>query len=141
MVKETQNLKERLHRFSYRTPLCVEYPAHTIAAGCIYLASMLLKEGDELFRGLANDQPWDQLFCSRMEDIEGESGTPHDAEYYTSFKIRINEQALERGTDPNMDEFTREELTTQVTDWQFDGTSSPLYAVNTNQHTATYELG
>jgi CTD kinase subunit beta len=56
---------------SYKTLLCVEYPAHTIAAGCIYLASQLLKEQDPLFQALPNDKPWDQYFLSRMEDIEG----------------------------------------------------------------------
>lgn len=56
---------------SYQIPLCIEYPAHTIAAGCIYLASMLIKSTDPSFEGLAKGQPWDQLFCSRMEDIEG----------------------------------------------------------------------
>ena len=56
---------------SYKTLLCVEYPAHTIAGGCIYLASRLLKEQDDSFHGLGNDAPWDQYFLSRMEDIEG----------------------------------------------------------------------
>jgi CTD kinase subunit beta len=56
---------------SYKTLLCVEYPAHTIAAGCIYLASRLLKEQDPLFQALPDDKPWDQHFLSRMEDIEG----------------------------------------------------------------------
>lgn len=56
---------------SYQIPLCIEYPAHTIAAGCIYLASMLIKSTDPSFEGLAKGQPWDQFFCSRMEDIEG----------------------------------------------------------------------
>lgn len=56
---------------SYRTQMCMEYPAHTIAAGCVYLASMMLKQEDNSFQELSNDQPWDQLFCSRMEDIEG----------------------------------------------------------------------
>jgi CTD kinase subunit beta len=56
---------------SYRTLLCVEYPGHTIAAGCIYLASQLLKEDDESFLGLPNTEPWNHRFLSRMEDIEG----------------------------------------------------------------------
>lgn len=56
---------------SYKTLLCVEYPAHTIAAGCIYLASRLLKERDSKFNGLPENAPWDQYFLSRMEDIEG----------------------------------------------------------------------
>lgn len=60
---------------SYRTPICLEYPAHSIAAGCIYLASMLLKLEDSSFIGLSDDQPWDQLFCSRMEDMEGNNET------------------------------------------------------------------
>lgn len=51
--------------------MCVEYPAHTIAAGCVHLASMMLKQEDTSFQELSNDQPWDQFFCSRMEDIEG----------------------------------------------------------------------
>lgn len=58
---------------SYKTLLCVEYPAHTIAAGCIYLASRLLKEQDSLFQALPDDKPWDQYFLSRMEDIEGKN--------------------------------------------------------------------
>lgn len=49
----------------------MEYPAHTIAAGCVHLASMMLKQEDKSFQELSNDQPWDQFFCSRMEDIEG----------------------------------------------------------------------
>ena len=56
---------------SYRTQMCMEYPAHTIAAGCVHLASMILKQEDMSFQELSNDQPWDQFFCSRMEDIEG----------------------------------------------------------------------
>lgn len=56
---------------SFKTLLCVEYPAHTIAGGCIYLASRLLKEEDDKFQGLPENEPWDQYFLSRMEDIEG----------------------------------------------------------------------
>lgn len=56
---------------SYKTLVCIEYPAHTIAAGCIYLASRLLKDEDESFQGLSTTEPWDQHFLSRMEDIEG----------------------------------------------------------------------
>lgn len=61
----------RLAVDSYRTLLCVEYPAHTIAAGCIYLASRLIKEDDISFEGLLDTEPWDHRFLSRMEDIEG----------------------------------------------------------------------
>lgn len=32
---------------------------------------MLIKSTDPSFEGLAKGQPWDQFFCSRMEDIEG----------------------------------------------------------------------
>lgn len=56
---------------SFKTIVCIEYPAHTIAAGCIYLASRLLKDEDESFQGLSVTEPWDQHFLSRMEDIEG----------------------------------------------------------------------
>lgn len=59
---------------SYKTLVCIEYPAHTIAAGCIYLASRLLKDEDESFSGLSETEPWDQHFLSRMEDIEGKCG-------------------------------------------------------------------
>ena len=59
---------------SYKTLVCVEYPAHTIAAGSIYLASLLLKDEDESFEGLKESEPWDQHFLSRMEDIEGNEG-------------------------------------------------------------------
>ncbi|KAI7899008.1 cyclin-like protein [Cokeromyces recurvatus] len=56
---------------SYRTPLCLEYPAHTIAAGCIYLASRLLTQQDKSCVGLSRTECWDSHFLSRMEDIEG----------------------------------------------------------------------
>ncbi|KAI8149695.1 cyclin-like protein [Fennellomyces sp. T-0311] len=134
---------------SYRTPLCVEYPAHTIAAGCIYLASILLRHEDELFAGLSNDKPWDQFFCSRMEDMEDVCqqildlyivNSPQDSERYTSIKIEINEQAQKRGPDPNMDDATKEELSARSPDWEFDGTTTPLEIVNTNQHTVCYEF-
>ncbi|KAG2227927.1 hypothetical protein INT45_011950 [Circinella minor] len=134
---------------SYRTLLCVEYPAHTIAAGCIYLASILLKHEDNTFTGLESDKPWDQFFCSRMEDIEDVSqqildlyitNNPQDSERYTEIKIEINEQAQNRGTDPNMDDSTKEELSARLPDWEFDGTSTTLDFVNSNQHTVCYEF-
>ncbi|KAI8982032.1 cyclin-like protein [Mycotypha africana] len=56
---------------SYRTLICVEYPAHTVAAGCIYLASKMLEEEDSAFKGLSAMEQWNNRFFSRMEDIEG----------------------------------------------------------------------
>ncbi|KAI8373086.1 cyclin-like protein [Radiomyces spectabilis] len=133
---------------SYRTQLCVEYPAHTIAAGCIYLSSRLLKEEDKDFRGLTEEQPWDQLFLSRMEDIEDVCqqildlyimNNRGDVTLYTRMKIELNEQAHERGPDPDMDEITRQELKSRPSDWEFEG-MSPLDVVNTNQHTVSYHF-
>lgn len=57
------------HKVSYKTSLCIEYPPHTIAAGCIYLASLFLTEQDESFK--VQGPLWDQWFLSRMDDIEG----------------------------------------------------------------------
>ena len=57
---------------SYKTPLCLEYPAHSIAAGAIWLANRLLKYEDEGFAGLDVSRPWDLVFRTRMEDMEGE---------------------------------------------------------------------
>ncbi|CAO3700528.1 unnamed protein product [Rhizopus microsporus] len=56
---------------SYKTSLCIEYPPHTIAAGCIYLATLFLKDQDNTVEKLIKDRPWDQYFLSRMDDIEG----------------------------------------------------------------------
>lgn len=159
---------------SYKTVLCVEYPAHTIAGGCIYLASRLLKEEDSTFSGLAENAPWDQYFLSRMEDIEGisnlnldeqkrdflivymskdvaqqildlyiytNSSARNDLSLYTRLKISLNEQAQARGPDPVMDEITRQEMKPRIPDWEFDTSSStPLEAVNTNHHTASYHF-
>lgn len=52
-------------------PLCLEYPAHTIAAGCLYLASKLCQHDDPTFRGLDKNQSWGKLFLSRLEDVKG----------------------------------------------------------------------
>ncbi|KAG0166582.1 hypothetical protein DFQ28_010776 [Apophysomyces sp. BC1034] len=134
---------------SYRTALCVEYPAHTIAAGCIYLASRLLKEEDGLFKGLPEKQPWDQFFLSRIDDIEDIcqqvldlyilSEAHSDTSLFTRIKIELNEQAHQRGADPNMDDVTRQEMKARIPDWEFDGTT-PLDIVNTNQHTVSYHF-
>ncbi|KAL1935263.1 hypothetical protein VTP01DRAFT_4403 [Rhizomucor pusillus] len=129
--------------YSYRIPLCIEYPAHTIAAGCIYLASILLKEEDQSFQSLPGHHPWDKLFCSRMIDIEDVcqqildlhilNCSNEDGERYTKIKIRINEQARKRGSDPNiMNE--NDDVNNHRTKWEFEG-MSPLEVVNTNQHT------
>ncbi|KAI8069819.1 cyclin-like protein [Gilbertella persicaria] len=73
-VQDSKKLAKKAYQLavdSYKTMVCVEYPAHTIAAGCIYLASLLLKDADPSFQGLKDSEPWDQYFLSRMEDIEG----------------------------------------------------------------------
>lgn len=57
--------------YSYRMTLCLEYPAHTIAAGCIYLANKLCQQEDATFKGLDKNQPWGKLFLSRLEDVKG----------------------------------------------------------------------
>ncbi|KAI9026566.1 cyclin-like protein [Phycomyces nitens] len=134
---------------SYRTSLCVEYPAHTIAAGCIYLASRLLKEEDPEFHGLAEEQPWDQLLLSRIDDIEDVCqqildlyiiNNVHNATtQYTRIKIELNEQAHRRGPDPNMDDVTKQEMKARTPDWEFEGIT-PLDLVNTNQHTVSYHF-
>jgi hypothetical protein len=59
---------------SYKTPLCLEYPVHSIAAGAIWLANRLLKDENEGFLGLDDSKPWDLVFRTRMEDMEGENG-------------------------------------------------------------------
>ncbi|GAA5797603.1 hypothetical protein HPULCUR_002993 [Helicostylum pulchrum] len=136
---------------SFKTLLCVEYPAHTIAGGCIYLASRLLKEQDDTFQGLPESEPWDQYFLSRMEDIEDvaqqildlyiftNNTNRNDVSQYTRIKIALNEQAQNRGPDLIMDDITRQELKPRTTDWEFDG-PSPLDVVNTNQHTVSYHF-
>lgn len=135
---------------SYKTLLCVEYPAHTIAGGCIYLASRLLKEQNCSFSGLDENAPWDQYFLSRMEDIEGKrfsykriinlieylnldvaqqmldlyiytnSTARNDVSLYTKIKISLNEQAQKRGPDSVMDETTQQELKPRLPDWEFN---------------------
>ncbi|CEP11055.1 hypothetical protein [Parasitella parasitica] len=121
---------------SYKTIVCIEYPAHTIAAGCIYLASLLLKDEDENFQGLSTTEPWDQHFLSRMEDIEDVSqqildlyiaiNIRGDVTHLTRIKIALNEQAQSRGPDRIMDDVTREEIKPKLSDWEFDGVSNPL---------------
>ncbi|CAO3638187.1 unnamed protein product [Mucor hiemalis] len=138
---------------SYKTVLSVEYPAHTIAGGCIYLASRLLREQNSAFNGLAENAPWDQYFLSRMEDIEDvaqqildlyiytNSSAKNDLSLYTTIKISLNEQAQARGPDPVMDEITQQEMKARIPDWEFNTSSStPLEAVNTNHHTASYHF-
>ncbi|KAI8646307.1 cyclin-like protein [Parasitella parasitica] len=135
---------------SYKTIVCIEYPAHTIAAGCIYLASRLLKDEDESFQGLSTTEPWDQHFLSRMEDIEDVSqqildlyiaiNIRGDVTHLTKIKIALNEQAQIRGPDTIMDDVTREETKPKVSDWEFDGALNPLDVVNTNQHTVSYHF-
>ncbi|KAL7311275.1 RNA polymerase II C-terminal domain kinase beta subunit [Mucor circinelloides] len=135
---------------SYKTLVCIEYPAHTIAAGCIYLASRLLKDEDESFQGLSATEPWDQHFLSRMEDIEDVCqqildlyiaiNVRGDVTHLTKTKIALNEQAQLRGPDKIMDDVTREEIKPKISDWEFDGVSNPLDVVNTNQHTVSYHF-
>lgn len=48
--------------------------------------------------------------CLQILDLYITSSTRQDRERYTEIKIKINEQAAERGADPNMDEVTKEEL-------------------------------
>ncbi|RCH88586.1 hypothetical protein CU098_003875, partial [Rhizopus stolonifer] len=135
---------------SYKTMVCVEYPAHTIAAGCIYLASLLLKDADPSFQGLKDSEPWDQYFLSRMEDIEDvsqqildlyiTSSKSTDITNLTKIKIALNEQAQKRGPDPNMDETTSQELKSRTPDFEFHGATNPLDTVNTNLHTVSYHF-
>ncbi|KAI8970777.1 cyclin-like protein [Pilobolus umbonatus] len=133
---------------SYRTSLCVEYPAHTIAGGCIYLASRLLKEEKADFNGLPDNQPWDQYFLSRMEDIEDVAqqildlyiliNSRYGVSKYTRIKIALNEQSQKRGPDPNMDDITQQELKARLPEWEFQ--NNPLDIVNTNHHTVSYHF-
>ncbi|CAO3599118.1 unnamed protein product [Absidia cylindrospora] len=90
---------------SYRLSLCLEYPAHTIAAGCLYLASKLCQHDDSTFRGLDKNQPWGKLFLSRLEDVKdvgrkildfymskpNEFGT---SIHYMQIKIQLNEETI-----------------------------------------------
>ncbi|ORY96909.1 cyclin-like protein [Syncephalastrum racemosum] len=133
---------------SYRTALSVEYPAHTIAAGCIYLASMMLThEGAQC--QISPGQHWDQVFCSRMEDIEDVCQQildmyiyqhSDDNELYTKFKIELNAQAERRGPDPNTDPMTESETGIRPSDWEVNGTSTSLEVINSNQHTVCYDF-
>ncbi|KAI9475529.1 MAG: cyclin-like protein [Benjaminiella poitrasii] len=136
---------------SYRTPLCLEYPAHTIAAGCIMLASRLLSQQDKTFVGLSATEPWDQHFLSRMEDMEDvcqqmldlyiviHAHRDHLVSDYTKIKIELNKQAQERGPDPVLDDATKEELG-KLSNVEFNAMASPLDTVNTNQHTVSYHF-
>ncbi|OBZ87338.1 Cyclin-T1-4 [Choanephora cucurbitarum] len=134
---------------SYKTLVCVEYPAHTIAAGSIYLASLLLKDEDESFEGLKESEPWDQHFLSRMEDIEDVSqqildlyimsSKSTDITNLTKIKIALNEQAQKRGPDLIMDEATSEEFKSRTPD-DLEFNNNPLDTVNSNLHTVSYHF-
>lgn len=63
-----------------------------------------------------------------------------DVTHLTRIKIALNEQAQTRGPDKIMDEVTREEIKSKISDWEFDGISNPLDVVNTNQHTVSYHF-
>ncbi|KAG1146631.1 hypothetical protein G6F37_011932 [Rhizopus arrhizus] len=125
---------------SYKTSLCIEYPPHTIAAGCIYLASLFLTEQNESFK--VQSPLWDQWFLSRMDDIEDvaqqildlyiATNPRHDVSKYTRLKIILNEQAQQRGPDPYLDKSSQLELKT--------GNMKGLDEVNTNQHTVSYHF-
>jgi hypothetical protein len=114
---------------SYKTPLCLEYPAHSIAAGAIWLASRLLKDEDKNCAGLDDSKPWDLVFRTRMDDIEGkgrqlkavkcgvkanpsttdvchqildlyiQTSSDEDMRRYTRIKIQLNQEGQERGAD------------------------------------------
>ncbi|CAO3668758.1 unnamed protein product [Rhizopus stolonifer] len=124
---------------SYKTPICIEYPPHTIAVGCIYLATLFMTEQDKILKELIE---WDQSFLSRMEDIEDvaqqildlyiSTNPRHDAGKYTRFKILLNEQAQKRGPDPYLEKMTQLELKM--------GDVKDLEEVNTNHHTVSYHF-
>ncbi|SAM09870.1 hypothetical protein [Absidia glauca] len=134
---------------SYRMTLCLEYPAHTIAAGCIYLANKLCQQEDATFKGLDNNQPWGKLFLSRLEDVKdvgrkildyyitkpNEFGSSNQ---YMQIKIQLNEETvhgIQSIGDPLMNDETRLED-------RWEPTPLPSYNVdlllNTNTHTVSY---
>ncbi|RUP46867.1 cyclin-like protein [Jimgerdemannia flammicorona] len=94
---------------SYKTPLCLQLPPHTIAAGGVYLASRLLP-GCKIFDQFEG-KPWHRLFLSRIEDIEDvchqildlyiTTGPDGAVPGYTRLKIELNQRAQRRGPDPN----------------------------------------
>ncbi|CAO3639612.1 unnamed protein product [Cunninghamella blakesleeana] len=128
---------------SYRITLCLEYPSHTVAAGCIYLANKLLKQEDESYKGIDNQQSCNRVFLSRLEDIEdigrkildlyisrpSEFGSSNR---YMQIKIQLNEEANGR-QDNHLDDQTK------IDDkWEPSPLPSDLDVFNTNAHTVTY---
>ncbi|KAI9307456.1 cyclin-like protein [Cunninghamella echinulata] len=127
---------------SYRITLCLEYPAHTIAAGCLYLASKLWQHEDESFKGL-NQHSWDKVFLSRLEDIEDIGRKILDlyisrpsefgpSNKYMQIKIQYNEEASGRQDN-------RLDYQTKIDDkWEPNQLPSDVDLFNTNAHTVTY---
>ncbi|KAI8075146.1 cyclin-like protein [Gongronella butleri] len=89
---------------SYRTQLCLEYPSHTIATGCLYLACLLQPD---VYQWLETSEFWAQHCLSRWADIEEIAQRILDvyiakpSEFgpsppFTKVKIRLNELASQR---------------------------------------------
>ncbi|ORX50914.1 cyclin-like protein [Hesseltinella vesiculosa] len=101
---------------SYRTHLCLEYPSHTIAAGCLYLASLMLE--DMSYNSLRQSTFWTEKCFSRWVDIEEVGQRILDiyiakpsefgpSQEYTNSKIVLNELASQRPEQNNTHDKTK----------------------------------
>ncbi|KAG2185933.1 hypothetical protein INT43_002371 [Umbelopsis isabellina] len=137
---------------SYKTPLCLEYPAHSIAAGAIWLADLLLKDEAANFQGLDKTKPWDLVFRTRLDDMEDvchqildlyiQTSSDQDMQRYTRIKIQLNQEGQRRGPDVYLQAISDPEgLGSSVTaDKQVVYSNSTLDMANTNQHTVCYQF-
>ncbi|GAB5592574.1 RNA polymerase II C-terminal domain kinase beta subunit [Umbelopsis nana] len=138
---------------SYKTPLCLEYPVHSVAAGAIWLANRLLKDENSGFVGLDESKPWDLVFRTRMEDMEDvchqildlyiQTSPDEEMRRYTRIKIQLNQEAQERGPDIYLQGIQDPEglgSTVVVSDKPVVYSSSTLDMANTNQHTVCYQF-
>ncbi|KAI8089340.1 cyclin-like protein [Halteromyces radiatus] len=154
---------------SYRMTLCLEYPAHTIAAGCIYLASKLWQQEDSKFGGLDKNESWEKRFLSRLEDVKDVGrkildyyiSKPNEfgpSIQYMQIKIQLNEetnnnissdkmmmtnnQSAINVNNRHMDDPLMNEQTRMDDKWEPN--QLPSYDVdlllNTNTHTVSYFL-
>ncbi|KAI8582453.1 hypothetical protein K450DRAFT_227251 [Umbelopsis ramanniana AG] len=137
---------------SYKTPLCLEYPAHSIAAGAIWLANRLLKDEDDGFTGLDESRPWDLVFRTRMEDMEDvchqildlyiQICPDEEMHRYTRIKIQLNQELQSRGPDRYLQGHPDPEGlgSSVVSDKPIVYSNSTLDMANTNQHTVCYQF-
>ncbi|CAM0134915.1 unnamed protein product [Umbelopsis sp. WA50703] len=129
-----------------------EYPVHSIAAGAIWLADLLLKDESAEFQGLDKTKPWDLVFRTRLDDMEDvchqildlyiQTSSDQDMQLYTRIKIQLNQEAQRRGPDVYLQATPDPEgLGSSVTaDKQVVYSNSTLDMANTNQHTVCYQF-